>query len=1000
MKRLLFLAALLLVAAHSMAQSVNILEGDTIKMRKRVNGNTVVDIIGRLQSTGSIKPGSDTTSSKLGLVVVAGKLKLGNGIFYEDVSDSLLFTVLLKGKTDTSKTKSDSSYLKGLIDSRELLSRKVNSITSPNSTDYPTTQALSNFVYSLTNGKLSVYDTAAMLDPYETAINAKPSYGDVRSEISDSLEAVKAKTKNDSIVAYNQSHNYLRNYQSKVSQINQTRLFTSLPKRTANIAWIGDSVGGDLLLEILSAFWRSLGFGGHHGGGPQTGVVTTLGGGATTVGTPILVSSLTNNGSGTATVTKASHGLTNGSIVTISGASNSAYNKVATVTNVTANTFDYSITGAPTSPDPSTAIYFTASANFNKWVTGQFINLPVGGTWQYGRASYATLATDTFTLFKVYYVKESGGGTFKIQTSPDGSTWTDASGFTNIDCNDTQDNLGIANVTVSGNFNLQVRAVGLTGNCKIIAMGTEAASGAKISQIIAGGGLKMKDMATTPKRIWKAYLQDLQPDVIAVLFKDDTEPEMVAALQTFQSYINEAAPNCAVVYSSAYNSRQDDTSYTPAIPYLQTMAAQNAAIKQWIDTTKIGGEKYYFDANNYVGQWRDAAAKGFYDATNTVTISSATIASTTATITTATAHGIANGQIVRVSGVTPSEYNGLYTATVTGSNTFTYSVTTTPATSGSGGVTAQVDGTHLNANGRHFLSAYFARDFQLFSNFNMGFGGNLDNLTKDFYLKTGGTISGNANVTGTLGVTGKVTLVDSLITPLGFRIGDATSKMVIGKYTAVSGYTGIWFGSQTPTNTNFGVLGNNTVTTINATTSIAHNIGAATVETIYAGGKVLGSGTLAASSFYDINNTSKGVRIFPSMTRSQWNSIASKADGLFAYDNVLKKVLYFDGTNTRALPDSAGIFNTSNTYTAAQTFAKVNVTTGSNASAGTATLSSGTITVNTTAVTANSIILITVQETGTQNGRLRVSARTAGTSFTITSSDASDNCVVAWQIIN
>lgn len=79
---------------------------------------------------------------------------------------------------------------------------------------------------------------------------------------------------------------------------------------------------------------------------------------------------------------------------------------------------------------------------------------------------------------------------------------------------------------------------------------------------------------------------------------------------------------------------------------------------------------------------------------------------------------------------------------------------------------------------------------------------------------------------------------------------------------------------------------------------------------------------------------------------------------------------------------------------------KINIATGTNASVGTATLSSGTVTVNTTAVTASSVILLTVQETGTNNGRIRVSARVAGTSFTISSSDSGDNCVIAYQIIN
>jgi parallel beta-helix repeat protein len=65
---------------------------------------------------------------------------------------------------------------------------------------------------------------------------------------------------------------------------------------------------------------------------------------------------------------------------------------------------------------------------------------------------------------------------------------------------------------------------------------------------------------------------------------------------------------------------------------------------------------------------------------------------------------------------------------------------------------------------------------------------------------------------------------------------------------------------------------------------------------------------------------------------------------------------------------------------------------------GLATLVAGTATVTTAAVTANSRIFLT-KNSGTSTGALRVSARTAGTSFVITSSDAADTSTVAWQII-
>ncbi|MEU9323183.1 glycosyl hydrolase family 28-related protein [Streptomyces canus] len=72
---------------------------------------------------------------------------------------------------------------------------------------------------------------------------------------------------------------------------------------------------------------------------------------------------------------------------------------------------------------------------------------------------------------------------------------------------------------------------------------------------------------------------------------------------------------------------------------------------------------------------------------------------------------------------------------------------------------------------------------------------------------------------------------------------------------------------------------------------------------------------------------------------------------------------------------------------------------GSNAKMGTATLTAGAVTVSTTAVTANSRIFLTSQSGTTNAGFLSVSTRTAGTSFAIASSNASDARTVAWMIV-
>lgn len=71
---------------------------------------------------------------------------------------------------------------------------------------------------------------------------------------------------------------------------------------------------------------------------------------------------------------------------------------------------------------------------------------------------------------------------------------------------------------------------------------------------------------------------------------------------------------------------------------------------------------------------------------------------------------------------------------------------------------------------------------------------------------------------------------------------------------------------------------------------------------------------------------------------------------------------------------------------------------GSNAKQGTATLTAGSVVVANTSVTATSRIFLTSQADGGTQGFLRVSARTAGTSFTITSSSGTDTSTVAYEI--
>lgn len=109
--------------------------------------------------------------------------------------------------------------------------------------------------------------------------------------------------------------------------------------------------------------------------------------------------------------------------------------------------------------------------------------------------------------------------------------------------------------------------------------------------------------------------------------------------------------------------------------------------------------------------------------------------------------------------------------------------------------------------------------------------------------------------------------------------------------------------------------------------------------------------------------------------------------------------MYFDGTNL--FFNGGGLKTVNGSLTLGTAGNKINITTGSNASAGTGTLVGGTATISTTAVTANSLIFLQDTSTSVVNvGVLTVSAKTAGTSFVVTSTVAIDTSTFNWWIVN
>lgn len=83
-------------------------------------------------------------------------------------------------------------------------------------------------------------------------------------------------------------------------------------------------------------------------------------------GTP---TSITRSGS-TATLTYNSHGMSNGDVMLVAGADQTEYNGEVVISNVTTNTFDYTVTGTPATPATGTITFKKAPCGWTKPLTG------------------------------------------------------------------------------------------------------------------------------------------------------------------------------------------------------------------------------------------------------------------------------------------------------------------------------------------------------------------------------------------------------------------------------------------------------------------------------------------------------------------------------------------------------------------------------------------------------------------------------------------------------
>lgn len=155
------------------------------------------------------------------------------------------------------------------------------------------------------------------------------------------------------------------------------------------------------------------------------------------------------------------------------------------------------------------------------------------------------------------------------------------------------------------------------------------------------------------------------------------------------------------------------------------------------------------------------------------------------------------------------------------------------------------------------------------------------------------------------------------------------------------------------------------------------------------------------------NTTSTGIlsaAAASDITGQLITGYVSGAGTVAATDTILQAIQKLNGNDILkaniAAPTLTGDVTLSTGNLLISTIGKgLQIKTGTNAKIGTAVLVAGAVTVANTSVTANSRIFVTSNVDGGTVGFLRVSAKTVGTSFVITSSNPLDTSTVAWIIV-
>ncbi len=211
------------------------------------------------------------------------------------------------------------------------------------------------------------------------------------------------------------------------------------------------------------------------------------------------------------------------------------------------------------------------------WINGDWYVIPSGGSALFKQAS---TASPYCTSLKLYYVKRSGAGTFKVQI--DGVD--QGAPYNNVNAANATTTAGVITITVAaGRHNIGV--IGLTGTVEIIQAASVDASQAGLAYYsLARHSLELDTATTTPVAIVNVVLGDISPDLFTMQFVHTTNFAAAFASFTANGLANWGTKDWLLIGGNPQSNSSNDAA----------VVADNAIQRAWAQANG----RAYFDGHD------------------------------------------------------------------------------------------------------------------------------------------------------------------------------------------------------------------------------------------------------------------------------------------------------------------------------------------------------------------------------------------------------------------